>query len=144
MSVQSAICAVLSILLASINCRSQFVLNREVCEVAKYYMANNPIEFRCDFTLKNMGRESINITKDNFEIPCTCTEVELINGLIVPGSSIEFTILYTMDPNDVDIYKTHYDEFVEEGGRHVEIPLRIEDTSQEFTLMFNYFLKGIK
>jgi hypothetical protein len=144
MNIQSAICTVLSILLACCNCRSQLVLNQEVCEVAKYYMANNPIEFRCDFTLKNKGRESVKITKDNFEIPCTCTEVELFNGLIVPGSSIDFTILYTMDPKHEDIFKTHYDEFVDEGGRHVEIPLRIDDTSQEFMLMFNYFLKGIK
>jgi len=126
------------------QCNAQLLLNQEVCEVAKYFIENRRMEFRCDFEIHNLGKESVRIDKEDFELPCTCTNIDLINGLIVPGSSISFSIVYALDPINTDTYEDHLKEFYEEDGRHQEIPLRISETKQEFTLMLNYFLKGLE
>jgi len=123
------------------QCNAQLLLNQEVCEVAKYFIENRRMEFRCDFEIYNLGKESVRIDKEDFELPCTCTSIELFNGLIVPGSSISFSIVYALDPINSDTYEDHKEEFYEEDGRHQEIPFRISETKQEFTLMLNYFLK---
>jgi hypothetical protein len=144
MRVKSIITLLIHILICIPQGNAQLVLNQEVCEIAKVYIENDRIEFRCEFTIRNLSKQTITIHKDDFELPCTCTRIELFNGLIVSGSSIKFSIVYALDPEDHDTYEEHLKEFREEGGRHQEIPFRVSGTSQEYTLMLNYFLKGLK
>lgn len=144
MSFRIIIVLVVFMLLHESNCRAQLTLSQEVCELAKFYIENGRTEFRCEFTAKNIGRETVTIEKNDFELPCTCTSVELYDGLIAPGKSVTFSVVYVLDPINTDTYEDHLKEFKEEGGRHQEIPLRIAQTSQEFTLMLNYFLKGLE
>jgi hypothetical protein len=80
------------------------------------------------YAFRNLGKVAVNISKDNFELPCNCSE------MIIPQSRITteqkdfyVTYVYTIDPNKSD------------GKTEIE---KLKKTDGKFSKVITFFIEG--
>jgi hypothetical protein len=86
------------------------------------------LELKADYTFRNLGKAAVNISKDNFELPCNCSE------MIIPQSKITteqkdfvVTYVYTIDPGKSD------------GKKEIE---NLRKTGGKFSKVITFYIEG--
>lgn len=86
------------------------------------------LELRGTYSLRNLGKVTVNISKENFELPCNCSE------MIIPQSRITteqkdfyVTYVYTIDPS--------------KSGGKTEIE-KLKKTDGKFSKVITFFVEG--
>ena len=86
------------------------------------------LELKADYTFRNLGKAAVHISKDNFELPCNCSE------MIIPQSKITteqkdfvVTYVYTIDPGKSD------------GKKEIE---NLRKTGGKFSKVITFYIEG--
>ena len=86
------------------------------------------LELKADYALRNLGKAAVNISKDNFELPCNCSE------MMIPQSKITteqkdfiVTYVYTIDPVRSD------------GKKEIE---NLKKTGGKFSKVITFYIEG--
>jgi hypothetical protein len=66
----------------------------------KEWDQRSKLELKANYYFRNLGKETVKVTKDNFELPCSCSEIVIPQNLITTeAKDYVATYVYTIDPN---------------------------------------------
>jgi len=100
----------------------------EVVLESRNWDGKSKLELRGNYALRNLGKVAVNISKDNFELPCNCSEMVIPQSRITTEQKDFFvTYVYTIDPSRSD------------GKTEIE---KLKKSAGKFSKVITFFIEG--